>query len=147
MEPKFEKVGVTYSKDPAGVIFVVCNAAVAHSALCHDRVETLVREGEAAAAGWRLATRNEGVDGSVSPVFLLNLGVSPAAVEEEGTTTNSTQNNETDDNANCNAYCVRLVARVCVIGCCSGGRSLITSVQSRKHTKVQDHGGTHQNSC
>jgi hypothetical protein len=63
----------------------------------------LVGDGHAAAARRRLSPRDEGVDRSVSAVFLFNLTVTSAADKEDGSTRNGGQAENAHDNTDSNA--------------------------------------------
>jgi len=77
-------VAATYPEDLPRVVLVVGDAAVAEAAAGHDG---LVKAGVAAAAG-RLAVGDEGRDGGVAAVLLLDLGVAPSPEKEDGATRN-----------------------------------------------------------
>ena len=93
----------TYAKDPARIVLVVCDAAVAHSPMGHDGVEAGIRHGDAPAAAWWLGAVDEGVDGGIAAVVFLYFGVAPPPDEEKGGTYDGGENADADDDANSNA--------------------------------------------
>lgn len=96
----------THSEDSPRVILIVSNAAAAHPTLSHDGVKSGigVDRVSAATAGW-LAAR-EGVDGSISSVFLLNLVVPLALHPEKDTTSNCEEDDCSDHHPHGNSNCV-----------------------------------------
>jgi hypothetical protein len=90
----------TYLKDPPGVVLVVCNAAITHSPLSHDRIEAGIGErGSTSTAGWWFAASNKAADRRVPSVLLLNFASSLVADEEEHASCNGCNGNDTDNDA------------------------------------------------
>jgi hypothetical protein len=107
---------VSYLEDSPGVVFVVRNAAVAHSPVSHNRVETRVM-GHATAASWTLAGGHKAADLGVSAVLLLDRTLASVTHDEEGSTGNAGNGEHTDNDACGDASCA------CALGLlCSSGR-------------------------
>lgn len=106
---KFSCVGDP--EDPARVVLVVCDAAVAHTPLSHDGVHARISHGHAAAASW-LVAMNERVDRSVTAVFFLNFAVAATPHQEPYATRGSGQSQNSNDNAcsNCSRVAVAAAA-------------------------------------
>lgn len=72
----------TYAQNPPRVILVICDTTIGHSSLSHDGIETGIGDGSTDT----VPSSYEGVDGSISAVFLFNLGVPlPTHIEERPT--------------------------------------------------------------
>lgn len=83
---------VSDAKNLPRIVVVIGNAAVRHSSLGHNGVETGVADRESTAAAGRLMA-DERVDGGVSAVFLLDFLV-PLSAEVEEDASDSSQGND-----------------------------------------------------
>ena len=91
--------GSAYPENLARVILVVINGTVAQPAVAHDGIQPRVRHRDAATAARRLRTADEGVDGGVATVLLLDFGVTPATHEEPSSSCTTSHSENTDDTA------------------------------------------------
>ena len=95
----------TYLEDSPRIILIVGDTTVAHSSLGHNgRIEPIVgvRTVRCVVAVVSLAAGNELADCGIPPVLLLDLAVSAAPYEQEGSTSNCCSE---DDKAHYDACC------------------------------------------
>src|SRR5205823_3684872 len=120
---------VTYPKNAPRVVLVVCDAAVAHTALSHDGVHARVGHGQASTAAGRFASVDEGVDRGVTSVLLLDLMVAAPPQPEPDATGYGSNGDYADNHASGNgsrvaAATTAAAAAAVSIAWSRGGRGL-----------------------
>lgn len=83
-------------QDTTRVILIVCDTAITEPAVGHDGVKARVGHGNATAGRRWLGAVDEGIDGGIAAMFLLDFGIPSSPHGEKGSSQKASQN----DNAN-----------------------------------------------
>jgi hypothetical protein len=100
----------TYPQNTTRVVLIVCNTAITEPAVGHDGVEARVGHGNATTGRRRLGAVDEGIDGGIAAMFLLNFSIPSAPHSEKGSSQKTSQDDNTNNGAGSNTSNVGLLS-------------------------------------